>query len=150
MDAARHGIAVRRATCLGLVWAGLHCLRTHFAAITLASGDYLAAYVGILCLWPFESVRFWAPVLPFFLALAWIGLKSLGISARTSGRIAVCYSLFFVAFGSIAMARSLDQTFSEPERTWNECRQWLVLHPKWLSAFDRFNGIRPRNGAADR
>jgi hypothetical protein len=135
---------------LGLVWAGLIVCGLVSRRSLAHLETYLAAYVGILCLWPFESVRFWAPILPFLLALAWIGLKSFGISARTSGRIAVCYSLLFVAFGSIAMARSLDQTFSGRERSWNECKQWLLLHPKWLSAFDRFNGVRPRNGASDR
>jgi hypothetical protein len=134
----------------GLVWVGLIVCGLVSRRSLSHLETYLAAYVAILCLWPFESVRFWAPLLPFLLALAWIGLKSLRMSARTSGRIAVCYSLLFVAFGSIAMARSLEQTFFGRERSWNECKQWLVLHPKWLSAFDRFNGSRPRNGAADR
>jgi hypothetical protein len=135
---------------LGLAWAGLIVGGLISRRSLSHLETYLAAYVAILCLWPFECVRFWAPILPFLLALAWIGLKSFGMSTRTSGRIAVCYSLLFVAFGSVAMARSLDQTFFGRERSWNECKQWLPLHPKWLSAFDRFNGTRPGNGAADR
>ena len=135
---------------LGLVWAGLIVGGLISRRSLSYLETYLAAYVAVLCLWPFECVRFWAPILPFLLALAWIGLKSFAISARASRRIAICYSLLFVAFGSIAMARSLEQTFFERERPWNECKQWLMLHPKWLAAFDRFDGTRPRTGAADR
>jgi hypothetical protein len=34
---------------------------------------FLACYVLILMFWPFNYVRFWAPVLPLLIAFAWIG-----------------------------------------------------------------------------
>jgi hypothetical protein len=135
---------------LGLAWIGLVACGVVSRRSVSHLETYLAAYVAILCLWPFECVRFWAPILPFLLALAWIGLKSCGIRARTSWRIGVCYSLLFVACGSIAMAGSLHLAFFERERPWNECKQWLMIHPKWMAAFDRFHGTRPRTSAADR
>lgn len=129
---------------VGIPFAGLVVLGIVSKRAKSPLGAYLAAYLAILCLWPFESVRFWAPVLPFLLALAWAGLQSLRISAVAARRLTVCYSLFFVVCGSIAMSRSLERTFIGREQAWNEYKHWLPLHPQWLAAFDRFHGDRPK------
>ena len=48
--------------------------------VPASSRLYFAAYVAILLAWPFEAVRFWAPVLPLMLAFSWVGFKSLNLS----------------------------------------------------------------------
>jgi hypothetical protein len=130
------------AACVALIGLGL-LARARWSSLEA----YLAAYVAILLIWPFEAVRFWAPVLPFLLALLWTGLKSTNLSSRLLSRAAVIYSLFFIACGAVAMGNSLDTTLADRGKPWRENGLWLQHHPTWLAAYDRFGGNRPQTGA---
>ncbi len=102
---------------------------------------YLACYVGILLVWPFNDPRFFAPVLPLLLAYGWIGLQSL--SGRLAvKRAAVCYCAVFCLFGAVAMGHSIYQSTFDRARTNFVCRQWMQHHADWYAAYRRFGGDR--------
>jgi hypothetical protein len=113
--------------------------------VAASSRLYFAAYVAVLLAWPFEAVRFWAPVLPLMLAFSWVGFKSLNLSKRATQRIALVYCAAFVVCGSVAMVDSLDVVFCDRLRPWNESRNELLANPRWMVAFDVFGGLRPKS-----
>jgi hypothetical protein len=97
---------------------------------------FLACYALILMFWPFNYVRFWAPVLPLLIAFAWIGLKSLIARAVVLRRVAVGYCTAFCLFGAVAMGYSLwDQN-----RAAKASREWIVAQPEFERGYEHFGG----------
>jgi hypothetical protein len=124
-----------------LILAGLWSRRRQFSPIEA----YFLAYVGILLLWPFDDTRFFAPVLPLLFAFAWLGLCSLKPKPQTLRRFVVAYSAVFCCIGAVAMIDSLHVTFFDRLRPWRECKVYIVDIPAWLTAYDRYGGVRPRS-----
>jgi hypothetical protein len=124
-----------------LILAGLWSRRRQFSMIE----GYLAAYVGILLIWPFDDTRFLAPVLPLLFAYAWLGLCSLKPKPQTLRRLVVCYSVVFCFFGAVAMGDSLRVTYLDRLRPWRECKAYMIDIPAWLTAYDRYGGLRPHS-----
>jgi len=125
------------AIAIGLILMGIF-RRRRFSHVE----SFLAAYVAILLIWPFTAVRFWAPVLPLLFGYAWIGLRSIANSRPALMKAAACYCVIFCLFGSVAMAQTLRASLFDRGRTWRESREWLVRHPDWLAAYERFGGER--------
>lgn len=125
---------------VALVLAGLWRRRREFSPVEA----YLLAYVGILLIWPFDDTRFFAPVLPLLFAFAWLGLRSLKLQPLNLRRFAVSYCVVFCLFGAVAFGDSLRVTYFDRQRPWRECSDWLSNFPSWLTAFDRYGGVRPR------
>ena len=112
---------------------------------------YLGCYTAILLVWPFTDPRFFAPVLPLFLAYGWIGWQSLP-HTRTLRRAAVCYCVVFCLFGAVAMGNSLYEATFDRSRTNRFCQQWLKHRPDWFAAYRVFGGDRdaPKQNDANR
>ena len=121
-----------------VVLAGVWSRRRRFWAVEA----YLAAYVGILLLWPFDDPRFFAPVLPLLFAYAWLGLCSLKPAPRPLGRFVAAYSVVFCLIGALAMADSLRVTYFDRLRPWRECHRYMTDFPDWQAAYDRYGGLR--------
>jgi hypothetical protein len=103
---------------------------------------FLACYVGILLVWPFNDVRFWAPVLPLFLAYGWIGLRSVAHSRPAVTRAAACYCVVFCIFGAVAMAHSLKASLFDRGHTERISQEWMSSRADWKAAYERFGGER--------
>ncbi len=98
---------------------------------------FLAGYALILMFWPFNYVRFWAPVLPLLIAFAWIGLKSLVARPVILRRVAVSYGTAFCLFGAVAMGYSLwDQN-----RAAKASREWMLAQPEFERGYEHFGGV---------
>ena len=98
---------------------------------------FLACYVLILMFWPFNYVRFWAPVLPLLIAFAWIGLKSLIARRVILRRVAVSYCAGFCLFGAVAMGYSLwDQNGAA-----RASRDWMLAQPEFERGYEHFGGV---------
>jgi hypothetical protein len=134
--------AVRMVTgvaALVLILAGLWARRRQFGPVEV----YLLGFVGILLIWPFDDTRFFAPVLPLILAYAWRGLRSWPIRPQNLRRFAVAYSVVFCVFGALALGDSLRVTYFDRGQPWRECGSYVTAFPLWLTAFDRYGGVRP-------
>jgi hypothetical protein len=127
------------AAALVLIGAGLWARRRQFGPLEA----YFFGFLGILLIWPFDDTRFLAPVLPLFLAYAWRGLCSWPIKPQNLRRFAVGYSVVVCLFGALALADSLRVTYLDRERPWRECGAYVADIPLWLTAFDRYGGVRP-------
>ncbi|HEV3303062.1 MAG TPA: hypothetical protein VG055_25645 [Planctomycetaceae bacterium] len=73
---------------------------------------YLVAYGFILLLWPFGMSRFLVPLVPFLIAYAWIGLKSL----RPPRWVPIVYVIAFCLCGSIAMGNEWFVTINSRDQ----------------------------------
>jgi hypothetical protein len=124
-----------------LILAGLWSRRRKFSAIEA----YLLGYIGILLIWPFDDSRFFGPVIPLLFAFGWSGLCALKPKPQTLRRFAVSYSVVFCCFGAVAMSDSLRVTYFDRMRPWRECNVYLVDIPDWLSAYNRYGGLRPQS-----
>jgi hypothetical protein len=113
------------------LWGAIHRQRLSHVEV------FLAGYALILMFWPFNYVRFWAPVLPLLIALAWIGLKSLIARPVILRRVAVCYGTAFCLFGAVAMGYSLwDQN-----RAAKASREWMIAQPEFERGYEHFGGV---------
>jgi hypothetical protein len=110
---------------------------------------YLAAYFGILFIWPYDDPRFFGPVVPLLLALGWLGLRSFNFKAQNLRRFATVYSVIFCLFGAVALADSLYVTYFDRLQPWRDCGRYVPAFPEWLAAFDRYGGIRPGTSAPE-
>ena len=122
-----------------LIFAGLWSRRRRFSPVEA----YLTAYVGILLIWPYEDPRFFAPVIPFLFAFAWLGLRSLKPQPRTLSRFVRVYAAVFCLFGAVAIGESLHTAFFDPEAAARESWRYVGSLTAQQSAFDRYGGIRP-------
>ncbi len=124
---------------LVLVLAGLWARRRQFGPVEA----YFFGFVGILLIWPFDDTRFLAPVLPLILAYAWRGLRSWPIRPQNLQRFVVAYAAVFCLFGALALGDSLRVTYFDRGQPWRECGTYVADLPLWLTAFDRYGGVRP-------
>jgi hypothetical protein len=92
---------------------------------------FLAAYAGVLCIWPWHDDRFWAPVLPFLFAFAWIGLRTVELGDRRRRAVLGTYMTVFCLLGGIALGHSLYQSLAERDRMEQVSRRWLAAHREW-------------------
>ena len=122
-----------------LLVAGLWSRRRHFGPVEA----YFLAFVGILMIWPFDDTRFFAPVLPLLLAYCWRGLCSLKIEPLALRRFGVWYTAVYCLFGLVALGDSLRVTYFDRLQPWRECAVYVADLPDWLTAFDRYGGVRP-------
>jgi hypothetical protein len=128
---------------VALILAGLWTRRLRLSPVDA----YLAAYFGILFLWPYDDPRFFAPVLLFLFALTWLGLRSFRFEARNLRRLATAYTTVFCLFGAVALADSLYVTYFDRLRPWREVSRYAPAVPAWIAAFDRYGGVRPVVGS---
>jgi hypothetical protein len=126
---------------LVLILVGLWSRRRQFSTVEA----YLLAFMGILLIWPFDDPRFLAPVVPLLFGYAWLGLRSLRFQPQSLQRFATAYSAVFCLLGVIALADSLDVTYFDRLRPWRECGVYVPDIPSWLTAFDRYGGVRPQS-----
>jgi hypothetical protein len=124
-----------------LILAGLWSRRRQFSLVEA----YLMAYIGILLIWPFDDPRFLAPVIPLMFVYGWLGLCSLNPQPQALRRFVLSYSVVFCCFGAVAMGDSLRVTYFDRLRPWRECRVYMVDIPAWLTAYDRYGGLRPQS-----
>jgi hypothetical protein len=122
-----------------LILAGLWSRRHRLSPVDA----YLAAYFGILFIWPYDDPRFFAPVLPLLFALAWLGLRSFNFEAGNLRRVATVYAVAFCVFGVVALADSLYVTYFDRLRPWGEISRYASATPEWMVAYDRYGGLRP-------
>jgi hypothetical protein len=95
---------------------------------------YLCGWICILSVWPYHDLRFWAPVLPFLFAAAWIGWLSAVSRPMVRLRAARAYCVVFLLVGMIAMAESLRVSLIERERTATISREWILGRQEWKAA----------------
>lgn len=127
------------AAAVALILAGFWTRRRRLSPVDA----YLAAYFGILAIWPYDDPRFFAPILPLLFALAWLGLRSFKFEARNLQRVATVYTLAFCLFGAAALADSLYVTYFDRLRPWREVSRYAPAVPEWMAAYDRYGGLRP-------
>lgn len=102
---------------------------------------FLASYVLVLAVWPFNDPRFWAPVVPLLFAYGWLGLKSLaGVKAAV---VAKLYCIVFCLFGVTAMAHSLDASFIHRSATVRQSFAFMSRTAEWLNVYKQFGGEVP-------
>jgi hypothetical protein len=126
---------VAGALALGIIFIGLWRLRrfSHLEA-------FLTVYIAILLLWPYQEIRFWAPVLPLMLAYGWVGLHSLTTSRPKLTRLAVGYCVLFCLCGTAAITNSLKASLIDRHRTWQQSHEWLMGRPDWRPGYRHFGG----------
>lgn len=75
---------------------------------------YVAAYTGIMCLWPYGDTRFWIPVLPLIFAELFSILRPWTFTGWKK-RASVLYAAAYMLAGFAALAYSTRITFSGPD-----------------------------------
>ncbi len=95
---------------------------------------YLVGYAAIMSVWPYHDLRFWAPLLPFLFAAAWLGWSRAARRPVVRLRAVTIYCLVFWILGTIAMSHSLYVSLIDRQHTEEISRQWILGRQDWKAA----------------
>jgi hypothetical protein len=80
---------------------------------------FLIGYSAILLVWPYYGTRFWLPVIPPFLAYAWLGSRELVAKSRlprtATTAMFVTFVAVFLLLGTTALVYSTRISFAGQE-----------------------------------
>jgi hypothetical protein len=116
---------------IGLVTVAVLVAGWRQSKLRMPVTGYLIFYIGTIAVWPFYTVRFWMPIIPFLVLYALRAFERWRTHTAIRYLVPV-YTAWFVFAGLAALADSTRKTFSHGYFTSHYGKQMRVLPGKTI------------------